>query len=250
MDRQVLSSLAHVEHPIAAPVHEQRAAQLLSRLSLPAGASAVDLGCGQGAWLIRVAAVAAGVRLIGVDTSSSALAEAQAAAERLGCGDRVEWVQGDAASASVGVHDAVLCVGASHIFGGLDGTLSAVRGRLKPGGQVILGAETWEQTPSQAAQDALEAAPEDYPDLAGFVCRVREHGFEVADGHVSTLEEWDDYEWAWTGALVRWALQQPEGTEDRAAALEVARGHRGAWLTGYRQQLGFATLFLVDSPDA
>ena len=108
----------------------------------------------------------------------------------------------------------------------------------------------WTRAPSQAAQDAVGAGPDDQPDLAGLVDRVRQQGFEVVDGHVSTLEEWDDYEWAWTGALVRWAAEQPAESEERAAALRAAREHRSAWLHGYRQYLGFATLVLVDLPDA
>ena len=76
-----------------------------------------------------------------------------------------------------------------------------------------------------AAQEALEAGPDEFPDLAGLVDRAVAAGFEVVDGHVSTLEEWDDDEWAWTGALVRWALQQPPGSDDGAAALQAAREH-------------------------
>ena len=246
MDRQQISHIAHDEHAIAAPVGEARAARLLSRLALSPDASAVDLGCGAGAWLIRLAAAAPTARLTGVDISATALAEAQEAADLLACGDRIEWVEGDAAAVLVGRHDAVLCIGASHAFGGLDGTLRAVRDRLQPGGRVILGDTIWEQPPSEAAQEALEATADDFPDLAGLVDRVRRHGFEVLDGHVSTLEEWDDYEWAWTGSLVRWATQQPAGSDDRATALGAAREHRDAWLHGYRKYLGFATLVLMD----
>lgn len=162
----------------------------------------------------------------------------------------VRWAQADAAKWNDGLHDAVLCVGSSHVFGGLDDTLLALRDRLKPGGRVILGDTIWEQAPSDAAQEAVEATPDDFPDLAGLVDRVREHGFEVIDGHVSTLEEWDDYEWAWTGALVRWAAQEATAAEDRSLALQAARKHREAWLHGYRRYLGFATLVLVDLPDA
>lgn len=246
MDRQRISSLAHAEHSIAAPVGERRVEQLLGRLSLGPGSSVVDLGCGAGAWLTRLAAMAPGTRLVGVDTSATALAEARATAERLGLGGHIEWLQDDAASADTGLHDAVLCVGASHAFGGVDGTLDAVRARLKPGGQAVVGDTVWEQPPSQAAQQALDAGPDDFPDLAGLVDKAVGAGFEVVDGHVSTLEEWDDYEWAWTGALVRWALQQPLRSHDGEAALQAAREHREAWLHGYRRHLGFATLVLVD----
>lgn len=245
MERDDISHLAHTEHPLAAPVSEERASHLLSRLALPPGSSVVDLGCGQGAWLLLLAAERSGLRLLGVDTSPSAISEARAASARLGDTASIDWMQSDASTASVGTHDAVICVGASHAFGGLEETLTAVRERMKPGGRVILGDTIWEHPPSQAAQDSVEAGPDDFPDLAGLVSRAREHRFEVIDGHVSTLQEWDDYEWAWTGTLLRWALQQPKGP-DRTSAVEATHEHRDAWLSGYRKYLGFATLALVD----
>ncbi len=242
--------LAHVDHPVAAPVSERRVAQLVAALSVPHGGRILDLACGQGAWLMVALRQHPGARGVGVDVSRPALAQARDAAARMQLRARVEWVQADATSWSEARFDAVVCVGASHVFGGLDGTLDAVRARLNPGGQALLGDGIWNRPPTQAAQDAIQAGPDDYPDLAGLVSRVRRHGFEVAHGHVSTQEEWDDYEWAWTGSLVRWALAQPLGSAHREDALRAARGHRDAWLGGYREQLGFATLVLMDLGDA
>jgi SAM-dependent methyltransferase len=156
------------------------------------------------------------------------------------------WVQDDAAEWNEGPHDAVLCVGVSHLFGGLEGTLDAVRRLLRPGGRVLLGDTIWERPPSEAAQQALAAGPDDFPDLAGLVDRALAEDFEVLDGHVSTPEEWDDYEWAWTGALTRWATSGMGTAADRAEVLEAARRHRRAWLAGYREELGFACLVLQD----
>jgi len=244
MDRSEISHLAHAEHPVAAPVSDHRVRQLVARLAPPPGGRAVDLGCGQGAWLTTVAAAHPGARCTGLDTSAPALAAARASAARSGV--QAEWVHGDAATWDGGPYDAVLCVGVSHVFGGLDGTLAAARRLLTPGGQVLLGDSIWERPPSEAAQQALDAGPDDYPSLAGLVERVQASGFEVLDGHVSSLQEWDDYEWAWTGALVRWATSQAGTAADRAAVLEVARSHRSGWLSGYRRELGFACLVLQD----
>ena len=172
--------------------------------------------------------------------------EAKREAEALGLSHRVRWDEADGSAWSDGAFDVVICIGASHAFGGLEGTLSAIRGHLRSGGQAVVGDGIWEQPPTRAAQEALQAAPNDFPDLAGLVQRAREHHFEIGYGHVSTLEEWDDYEWSWTGSLVRWALNQPSGSDHQAQALTAAREHRDAWLNGYRQQLGFVTLVLLD----
>ena len=244
MDRVEISRIAHTDHPICAPVGEHRLRRLVGALDLPAGGDVLDLGCGQGAWLLAALEAHPEVRGVGLDLALPP--DIGAETDRRAVADRVRWVQADASSWSDGLFDAVFCVGASHAFGGLDETLQAVRSHLRPGGQVVLGDSIWERPPSQSAQDALQATPDDFPDLAALVRRAVDAGFEVVAGHVSTLEEWDDYEWSWTGSLTRWALRQPATSPDRAEALAAARSHRDAWLHGYRQELGFVTLVLTD----
>ena len=84
------------------------------------------------------------------------------------------------------------------------------------------------QTPQALA--ALDASPNDFPDLAGLIQRVQAASFEPTFGHVSTLAEWDDYQWSWTGALTDWALHEAPTEADRVEALAAAREHRQAWL--------------------
>lgn len=244
MDRATLSTIAHTHHRLAAPVGEQQAQALLSRLSPPGAGRVLDLGCGLGAWLIRLLVLRPGLTAVGVDLALPADVEATASAA--GVTDRVTWLQADVAAYEGDAADVVICIGASHAFGGLVPTLRAVRSHLRPGGQALLGDAIWERQPSAAAQAALEAAPDEFPQLAGLVAEVRAHGFEPGYGHVSTLEEWDDYEWSWTGSLTEWALREAPTPGDRREALEAARAHRDAWLHGYRGELGFVTLVLND----
>ncbi len=218
--------------------------ELLARLSHPPGARVVDLGCGWGEWLIELLAARSDLTGVGVDVSLPLDVEARAQAR--GVADRVSWVQTDAARWHGGVYDVVLCIGASHAFGGLAKTLDSVRRMLRPEGQLLLGDTIWDAPPSAAAQEALGVGPEDFPDLPGLVDITRERGFEPGYGHVSTLQEWDDYEWSWTGSLTTWALQQAQDPASREQALVAARTHREAWLRGYRHQLGFTTLVLYD----
>ncbi|MFJ6794973.1 SAM-dependent methyltransferase [Streptomyces sp. NPDC091268] len=243
MERHRISSLAHTDHPIAAPLGDDSVRALLER-TLPHGdARLLDLGCGSGAWITRALAARPALRADGVDTDAETMAAARRAAAEAGLGDRLAFHTEDAGEfTSPHRYDVVLSVGATHAFGGLLPTLEAARRHLAPGGSVLVGDCFWEREPGPATLDAGFAADE-YDDLATTVARVTADGWTPLYGHASTLREWDDYEWSWTGSLSRWALDHPEHP-DAAQALEVAADHRDAWLHGYRGTLGFITLLL------
>lgn len=250
MDRDEISVIAHRAHPIAAPVSEWRMRDLLARLpdSDPSGSAlAVDLGCGRARWLIALLRQREALRGIGVDRSAAALDAARSSLRGLGLSDRLELVHGDVIELEPMAADVAICVGATHAHGGLGPTLEALRRHLRPGGSAILGEGFWEREPTTAALDALESRPRDLLDLAGLVAHAEGAGFEVESGHVSTPEEWDDYEWSWTAGLLRWAAEQSDAdAADREHARAEARQHRERWLRGYRGVLGFASLVLVD----
>jgi SAM-dependent methyltransferase len=244
VDRALASAIAHRWHPVAAPVSDANLRRLLTRLG-PVD-RVLDLGCGFGEWLFAALEAAPGATGVGVDTSRPALDEARRRAGQRGLTDRVVFEEAAAASYDGGRFGAVLCVGATHAFGGLPGTLDAVRGHLAPGGRVLLGEGFWDGDPSPQAMSALGAAPGELPDLSGLVETARAAGWEPGYGHISSAEEWDDYEWSWTGSLTDWALTEA-GETDRASALQIACTHREEWLAGYRGQLGFVTVVLHDA---
>jgi SAM-dependent methyltransferase len=244
VDRALASAIAHRWHPVAAPVSDANLRRLLTRLG-PVD-RVLDLGCGFGEWLFAALEAAPGATGVGVDTSRPALDEARRRAGQRGLTDRVVFEEAAAASYDGGRFGAVLCVGATHAFGGLPGTLDAVRGHLAPGGRVLLGEGFWDGDPSPQAMSALGAAPGELPDLSGLVETARAAGWEPGYGHISSAEEWDDYEWSWTGSLTAWALTEA-GETDRVSALSIACTHREEWLAGYRGQLGFVTVVLHDA---
>lgn len=246
MDRTLASAIAHRRHPIAAPVSDANLRRILERLAVPAGGRVLDLGCGFGQWLLAALEAAPGATGVGVDTSAPALAAAGIGAGQRQLADRVRFEEADAASWTGGSFDAVLCVGATHAFGGLAATLAAVRSHLDPGGRVLLGEGFWDGEPTPQAMSALGAEPGELPSLVDLVVEAQQAGFEPGYGHVSSAEEWDDYEWSWTGSLTEWALTEASDA-DRASALAMAGTHRDEWLAGYRGQLGFLTLVLHDA---
>ncbi|MDT0347245.1 SAM-dependent methyltransferase [Streptomyces litchfieldiae] len=246
MDSYARHLITHAGHPIAGPLTEAALADVLDAALAhrPDAGRLLDLGCGQAVWPLRALTARPGARAVGVDVNGAALAWAAEEAARLGVADRLELREASATGLTWDEpFDAVLCVGATHAFGGLLPTLAAARAPLAPGGCVVVGEGFWERDPDPAALAALEAAREDYGDLATTVERVVAAGWEPVYGHVSTPGEWDDYEWRWTGNLARWALDHPDHP-DAAAAAETAAAHRAGWLRGYRGVLGFVTLVL------
>lgn len=243
-DRLQVSSIAHRDHPVAAPLDDASVARLLDR-ALPRGDERVlDLGCGEGAWLLRALAGRPQARAEGVDVSVPALSKAREAAVAAGLEDRLTLHEQDAARfTSSHAFDLVCVVGSTHAFEGLLPALAAARPHLAEGGRVLVGEGFWERPPGRATLAALDASPYDFDDLATTVDRVTGDGWIPVYGHVSTPGEWDDYEWSWTGSLSDWALDRP-GAPDAAAALAAAAAHREGWLRGYRGTLGFVTLLL------
>lgn len=240
MDREQISRLAHADHPIAAPLDDASVRRLLEH-GLPRGDERVlDLGCGGGEWLLRALDMRPGTRAVGVDLAESSLAHARRTALQRGVEERLVLHHQDAARfAAPHAFDLVLCVGATHAFGGLLPTLAAARTHLAPGGRVLVGDGFWEREPSPEAVEMLG----DLTDLPTTLDRVVADGWTPVQGHVSTRRELDDYEWSWTGSLASWALDHP-GDPDSPQALDTATVHRDEWLRVYRDVMGFVCLVL------
>ncbi|MEV4560280.1 class I SAM-dependent methyltransferase [Kitasatospora sp. NPDC049285] len=248
MERQEISRIAHRDHPVAAPLSDESVARLLARVlrDRPAG-RVVDLGCGEGAWLLRALAAHPELRAVGVDLDAGALTAARSAAERLGVVRRLGLHHLDAgAFTDREPFDAVFCVGAAYAFGGLAPALAHIGGLLAPGGVALVGEAYWEGEPDARAREWFGEGIADLPET---VARVTAAGWLPVAGHTSSRSELDAYEWAWTGSLADWALDRPPGPE-REQALTASAAHREDWLTGYRSGFGFVTLALRRSdPD-
>jgi cyclopropane fatty-acyl-phospholipid synthase-like methyltransferase len=243
VERQLISHLAHRDHPIAAPISGAHVTRLLRRARLPEGARILDLGCGEAAWTLRALALYQDATADGVDISPEGLKAAEQAAEAQSVWERIRLHERPAADFPVAEqYDLVLCVGATHAFGGLGPTVRHVRRYLRPNGLALIGEGFWEREPTVEALTRLGAEPSEFLDLPGTVAAAESAGFDVVYAYTSDLAEWDEYEWSWTGTLLRWANEHPGPDADaaRAAALE----HRDMWLHGYRGILGFVTLLL------
>jgi SAM-dependent methyltransferase len=234
-----------------APLSEERAGKLIDFVSANLTGTVVDVGCGWAELLIRILQVAPNANGIGIDLQDSSIAHARAVARERGIDDRISLIAGDARDHLPESSGAVICIGASQIWGPpveakmqLDyrSALHAVRAILKPGSPAIYGEGIWTATPTPEAIAPLSGRPDEYVFLPDLLEIARASGFVVMQVHQATLDEWDAFESGYVARYVRWLASNPADHPDVPSVRHKVELQSNAYFRGYRGVLGMAYL--------
>jgi len=241
MDKWKFYDITSREHVVGNPTSEAKLARLVDLLRLPTDAHVVDIACGKGEFLIRLAE-AYGARGVGIDISPFCIAHAErrlkarapsadiAFREMNGADFRPDEPQS---------FDLVSCIGASWVFGGHNGTLNALISLVKPGGWVIVGEPYWLQEPSEAYLDASGVAREDFGSHFSNAQAGEERGLDLVHTIVSSKDDWDKYEGLCWYATVEYARACPDDP-DLPEVIERVGKERQVYLRWGRDTLGWA----------
>src|SRR4051812_10754192 len=214
---------------------------VVERLALADGARVIDLGCGKGELLRRLAARYE-IRGVGVDRSPTLLDQARRRAP-----SGVTFAVADLTAFSTGApFDLAAALGAS--VDGYRATLARLAGHVRPGGLVLLGEGYWRQEPSEAYLEALGADREEMPDYAGLFAAAAEHGLEPRYAVTATVDDFDRYEWRWSLDRERHAAAHPDEPGVDEFMAWIRNGRRRYVELGGRDTLGFG-LFLFARVD-
>ena len=153
-----LLDLAHSHLEFNAPLSPARADDLLNRLALQPGHRILDIGCGDGALLLRAAQML-GTGGVGIDISSRAISRATARAASQGSSTQVHFVEADAQQWRE-PQDATVCIGSGHIWVGAGPTLQALADLTPAGGRLLFGDGFWETIPSDGAREIFGPLPD------------------------------------------------------------------------------------------
>jgi SAM-dependent methyltransferase len=221
------------------PLSEDHAAILLERLGLTGGDEVLDLGCGWGELLLRAITDLPAARGTGVDSDPWAIQRGRDAAAKRGLSDLVTFVAGDC-SAWKALANRVLCIGASHAWGGTVQALDALWGLVRPGGRVLFGDGYWEHPPTS---NAVALFGDEMLPLGDLVQAVTAAGWRVI--HLSTADqrEWDDFEGTWRAGRQEWLLSNPNDSRAAEVRHKVDSQLR-QYVDCYRGVLGFVYLVL------
>lgn len=206
------------------------------------GARVLDIGCGKGDLLVRLAR--RGATGLGIDVNGAFLADARRLAADAGVAGRLRFELADGNGLETdGAFDLVACVGATHAIGGPDDAPARLAALAAPGGAVLIGEGFWaaEPTPDQLATFGME--PGEMEGLEVTLERMRAPGLALVATRVAGAEGWDAYEAEYAGALDRWVAANPDDPE-RDALAERATMFRSTWATWRRDAMGFVVALL------
>jgi ubiquinone/menaquinone biosynthesis C-methylase UbiE len=222
------------------PLSEEHAGQLLDRLDGAPERDVLDLGCGWGELLMRAVVRAPRAHGTGVDHADWAVERGRESAADRGLSARVTFVPADS-STWTDPSDRVLCIGASHAWGGTAPALQRLRSVVRPGGRLVFGDGFWAEPPSPAATALFG---EDVPGLGALVDEAIQAGWRVLDLSTADQREWDDFESNWRSGREQWLQSYPHDPRGREVRAKLDARLR-EYVTVYRGALGFAYLVLT-----
>ena len=239
MDIVKYYDITHGKHLICNPISEAKLDELIDLILLDRGQSVVDIACGKGEFLIRLA-VKRGVRGLGVDRSHYYLEEARQRHAKSG-GD-VTFLEMDGAAFTPDGDDRfqmASCLGASFIYGGFSQTLRELASMVEEGGWVISGEPYWSREPPEEYLRALQCTRVDFGTHLENVRTGEDLGLDLSYTLVSSKDDWDRYEALQWYAADLYRRAHPED-EDVPELLAQLTSYRNAYLEWGRDTLGWA----------
>jgi hypothetical protein len=236
------------------PLSEERAARLVAFIAEHLTGTVIDIGCGWAELLLRVLEAAPGAQGIGFELDKRAIAHAWTLANARGLANRVSFIVGDARTQLLSSATAILCIGASQIWGPpveahlpLDyrSALTAMRAMLDRGSRLVYGEGIWTAAPTDAAIAPLAGRRDEFLFLPDLLDIARESGFMPLQVHQASLDEWDVFESGYAARYARWIANHPLDHPHAQSVRERAQAQSSAYFQGYRSILGMAYLGLV-----
>ena len=226
------------------PISIEKADRLVALLELQSGSRALDAGCGNGEFILRVVAHH-GINGVGIDLDPRCIGAARETAASRGLASRCEFHAADVNDVIAGTPDSFdigICIGATHAFGAGEAAYPNAIERLsqlvRPGGYVLIGEGHWKQQPAEEYLKLIGDPVGIYCDHGGNIARAEQRGLVAVYAAVSSEDEWDHFEWSHQMTVHREADANPR---DPALLARVSRARQ--WRDGYlrwgRSTMGF-----------
>jgi len=241
MDPWKFYDVTHRDHVVCNPMSEDTLARLIDLMRLSPNACVVDIACGKGEFLVRLAE-AYRIRGTGIDLSPFCIADARKRLQARAPGAAVAFEQRNGADFHLDVpHSLTLasCIGASWVFGGHAATLNVLSGMVEADGWVVVGEPYWMQEPSAEYLAALGVARDAFGTHMGNAEAGALQGLELVDTFASSRDDRDRYEGLQWHATETYARGHPDDPDLPELLQRVAKA-KLSYLRWGRDTLGWA----------
>jgi SAM-dependent methyltransferase len=246
MDTWKFYDVTHHHHEVCNPTSRAKLDELVGLLRLNPGSTVLDIACGKGELLTRLAE-RYGISGIGVDISPYCVTDAiQKLRERVS-GAQIQILNMDGADYSPDqLFDLTMCIGASWVYRGHRGTLSTLKTMTKPDGLILVGEPFWLKDPDDAYLVAESLTRDMFGTHSENILVGEDEGLFPLYTMVSNQDDWDRYEALQWYAAEMHARDNPDDPDVSEILTRVARG-RTNYLQWGRDTVGWA-MYLFRKP--
>jgi len=223
------------DHELQNPTSAEKIRLLGGFLRLSGESRVLDLACGK-AGPARILASTYGCRILGVERLPAFADEARARVAADGLDALIEVRTGDAADHPLepGSWDAVLCLGASFVWGTIADAAEVLAPAVPEGGSVAIGEPFWRRWPLPES-----IAASDYVDLRETVARFERPGLALTGLIAASEDDWDQYESLHWRVVEEWLAEHP-AHPDALSVREQHERYRDEYVRSGRALLGWA----------
>lgn len=241
MDKWKYYAITHERHLICNPLSKEKFERFCQLLNLEKGAHVLDIACGKGEFLIRLAELY-GIKGVGVDLSPYCIKDCMEKLQKRIPHARIKFIEMDGAKyvpENGELFDLSTCIGASWIFGGYSGTLRRLKELTKKGGLLAVGEAFWRKDPSEEYLKADGLRREEYGKHLDNVKIGENEGLRCLYTIVSSEDDWDHYESLQWWAAEDFARKNPEDPDVPELLSQIAK-EKETYLRWRRETLGWA----------
>ncbi len=241
MDRWKYYDIIHQRHSLMNPVDETKLERLYDLLELKPNASVIDIGCGKGEMLIRLAEKY-DIKGLGIDKSPYCVREAEKGKRQRVPQADVRFLEMDGAHYKAESGESshlAMCIGATWIYGGYRNTVRALGGMTRSSAFVMVGEPFWRTNPPREYLQSEGLSVDSFGTHHGNATTGESEGLRLVYTVVSSQEDWDRSEGLHWSTAAEYALAHPEDT-DLEELLARDSKERESYLRWGRDTLGWA----------
>jgi SAM-dependent methyltransferase len=246
MDIWKFYDVTHRYHEVWNPTSRAKLDELIGLLRLNPGSAVLDIACGKGELLTRLAERYE-ISGIGVDISPYCVTDAEQKLRERVPGAQIQILNMDGADYSPDqLFDLAMCIGASWVYKGHRGTLSALKTMTKPDALILVGEPFWLKDPDDAYLVGENLTRDMFGTHYENVLVGEDEGLFPLYTMVSSQDDWDRYETLQWYAAEKYARDNPDDPDVSEILTRVARG-RTNYLHWGRDTVGWA-MYLFRKP--